>query len=131
MLRSPYPSVQRWGYEGLAAYGEAPAGFTPAPPVSFRLLVDGEPLVSSSLGYVVSWTNGDSLSGGVATDADGIATLERDLFVDPKAPVGAVRFSMGLTDDDEGARLEGSLAPPEDLDAVTVVRLEVAGLPRR
>ncbi len=123
MLRSGYGRVQESAYEALKAYGEAPPGFEPGPPARFRLLVGGEPLANTDVGYTITFTDGGNTSTGVGTNAGGVARLDRGLFRDPKRPVRSIEFGKG--EEPNELRSE-EMPPPRDLGAVTVVRLKKA-----
>jgi hypothetical protein len=128
MTRSPFGKIRPKGVLGLRALGENPPALEEARPVAFRILVDGEPLAATSVGYEIQQGQDRRQSDKQMSDHDGVVHLDRDLFVDPKAPALALRLSPNPIDPALAPWFAGRLPVPSDLDAVTTLEIATQSL---
>jgi hypothetical protein len=128
MTRSPFGTIRPKGVLGLRALGENPPALEEARPVAFRILVDGEPLAGTSVGYEIQQGKDRRQSDEQMSDHDGVVHLDRDLFVDPKAPALGLRLSPNPIDPALAPWFAGRLPVPSDLDAVTTLEIATQSL---
>jgi hypothetical protein len=126
MRHSPFFEVRERGTIGLRALGEVVPDARPAPPVELRVILDGRPLSATSIEATLVFDTGGFQNRSATTTAEGVLSLERDLFLDPRAPVQAVVLSAGRSP--EEARFSIPLTPPEDLSAPTTLRIQTGVL---
>jgi hypothetical protein len=97
-----------------------------ATPVEFRVIVDGAPWHG---GVVATLLRGDGWTyETIEADSQGRLNLQRDPFVDSKAPVRGVRIEAPGLDGPAATWFAGEARAPRDLQAITVVSVETQGV---
>ena len=131
MTRSPFTEVRRRGALALEALGEKAPSVAPNAPVRFEIVVDGQPLRGSSVDWQIR-SGGPAaqtrLSSTATTDVEGRLSLERDPFVDPAAPVGAVVLSTHDPKAPGDLWFSASLEAPANLDAPVPITIATQAL---
>ena len=73
--------------EALRKLGEETGPLRKREPVRFRILVNGQPFAGRNMSMNIAMSDGSSLYGPEKTDANGVATIERDYLSDPKRKI--------------------------------------------
>jgi hypothetical protein len=128
MTHSPLAEIRERGALGLRALGEEPPILPTTPPVAFRILIDGEPLGGTEVEYELRARDGRSTASNELSGDDGVVHLNRDLFMDPKAPVADLQLSSVKFAVDSGAWFSARVAVPVDLDSLTTVEITTQSL---
>ncbi len=143
MAESAYSRVRETGVIALRSLGEElPTSGRRAGPVPLRITVDGRALTGGTARFWLEAGKGSGRFGRsneVEMGASGVVELERDFFVDPRAPIQ--RVALSATDVEKPGDLWFSVSapPPSDLDAglsfavttqsLTIALGETAALP--
>jgi hypothetical protein len=98
--------------------------------VRYRIEVDGKPYATRPMEWIVSW--GDTsmwISSEGKTDAQGVAHLPRDRFLDKSSrPIKRVTLRSPARPRPEDALFSVQLPPPPDSDDVIPISVETKPL---
>jgi len=139
LLKHPSTTIVNRAAMVLIRMDERVPLVAPAPPVRFRIYLNGEPWRSVEVNYSFSDAKLPYLgSGSIKTDAEGFATIPRDDFLDPAKRGNRMRFSQFPTRGG-GSRwserafgdpwVSGEIEVPRAFDETTAVRLTALPLP--
>jgi len=131
MVRSPFTTIRQRGALGLAALGETAPEIHPDGPVSFGITVDGLPLREWEVRWEVrGGTEGWPLhaNGRAQTDAHGVVLVDRDPFLDTKAPAAAVSVETSGFKTAKDLWFVATIDAPEDLDRPSTVGIQTQSL---
>jgi hypothetical protein len=126
LARSRFSAVRVEAAKARRALTGAEIEVTAAPPVTFVVRVDGAPWRGS-----VEWatsSRGGSTSETRPLDAEGRLDLDRDLFVDPKAPVRSVRVGTKLLEGAADTWFVARVKAPRTLSAATEIAVDTREL---
>jgi hypothetical protein len=122
MMRSPFGEVRQRGFIGLRALGEDPEPPLGPQLVRFALTVDGRPFASQAIEWSVEPSR-HIQSSRTETDAGGRLAINRDLFVDPKAPVDSLRIATEELESADAPWFSIEQQAPADLGEVVPLRV--------
>lgn len=131
MTRSVYSRVREAGALALRSHGERAPRKRENPPVVFTVTVNGAPLGERRVEWALERRSGagySSSESSAATTVDSRLLLERDPFLDPKAPVDTVTLSTGHLSAPGDLWFSIALPRAESLDRPTPVRVETQSL---
>jgi hypothetical protein len=122
MSRSVFGAVRREARDALRALAGAEPEIESAPGVVFRVRVDGTPWQGALQASVRRRPH--TTTQTLETDATGQLSLDRDLFVDPKRPVEAVRLELSRFGGASDTWFGADVGPPADLAAVAELSVD-------
>ncbi len=126
LLMHPSAEISRNAASILCAMGEKVEAdaMTKADPVSFKILVNGQPLRA---GFDVGWSvqSSSGVSSTAVTDQDGVFTISREHFLDPRGPTTGVSLHSSVSQPPDQPWFDVEVPAPSDLDAVPAVEVEV------
>jgi hypothetical protein len=96
--------------------------------VSFRLIVNGKPAANRALVWTLETADGGGETSSVHTDSNGVLSLERDGFVDPRHRASSLRLQSPELESAADEWLDVTVEPPADLDALTTVSIRTGAL---
>lgn len=109
----------------LSAMGEE-APITNSEPVSFRILINNEPLpAGKTIHWQVEHRDGSRISSSIDSETDGLVKLDRGHFVGVSSPVRVTFNGSHKTSDSE---FTADIRPPSDLGRVTSVSIQASTL---
>ncbi len=130
-LALPYERVRRNAFEALQEMGEKVAEPPVLGPVEFRVLLNGQPLQNTQLGWDLQTGQEQgigSISSGGQTDAQGLLLLPRDDMVDTQRKKASLTLTSPLLKSPEQAYIDASAPLPADLDSRTDVAVSTQTL---
>jgi hypothetical protein len=136
LLQHPSTTYAEQAAAILRRFGEEIPPIAPAPPVRFRICLNDQPWRLASLSCQPLDATWSAL--GTMTDGEGMATLPRDLFLDPGKRATRLKFfhipfgSPGTSNPNpafDAPWVSAEVAVPKALDEVTTVRLEACVVP--
>jgi hypothetical protein len=95
--------------------------------VTFQVLVNGQPLVNTTLQYELQRTNG-SVSSSARTDLNGFIRVEHDYFVDPAHPITNVSLSTMKMKKPGDVWVSTKSPPPQDLNSPIIIQAKTQRL---
>jgi hypothetical protein len=126
LLKHPSAEVSRDAASILCAMGEKVEAdaMTKADPVSFKILVNGQPLPA---GFEVAWNvhSSSGVSSTTVVDQDGAFTISREHFLDSSGSPRGVSLHSSVSQSPDQPWFDVDVPAPSDLDAVPAVEVEV------
>jgi len=133
LLNHPSTTIVNRAVRVLNLLGVEVKPVPPAPPVRFRLDLNGKPLRATTVEYRIGGVERGG-GGSVETDADGFLTVARDLFLDPNSRGTQIRFSK-FPDEAweigpyERPWISTTVDIPKAYDETTMVHLSACAVP--
>lgn len=131
LLSHPSTTIQKHTADVLREYGEQIEPIVDAPPVMFRVTLNGQPFASKTLQFqMVNADGARAFAHDCPTDGEGLAKIRRDIFLDPSTRGPSIRFIQAprnansydeSTEDDIWT--ETIVSSPKSFDGVTDVHL--------
>lgn len=109
--------------EALRKMGGEPGPLRERERVRFRILVNGQPFSTRSVEHTLAMSDGSRLFGPGKTDGDGIASIERDYFCDPKRTISQLTFSARTSN--SAPWFTTKVPVPAKLDVETLIDIRV------
>jgi hypothetical protein len=128
MRRSPFYLVRSRGTTAMRSFGDTVPDARPAPPVRYRLIVDGSPLASESVSTLFHLEGGVMRHEAAQTTSDGWIRLERDGFLDARTPITRIVLSARDPANPAQACFRVTTQPPRDLDEPTTIEVRTGVL---